>query len=77
MTKCLLFWGVPFLLLRGTMIDVKGGTIAFRVSDEMVGFGMKTVNKDSFDYSCGMINDHSVKERFFASSTQHDLFNPP
>jgi len=58
------------------MIDVKGGMIAFRVSDEMVGFGMETVNKEPIDFSCCMIDNHSVKERFLASSTQHDLFDP-
>ena len=56
------------------MIDVKGGMIVFRVSDEMVGFGMETVNKEPFDFSCCMIDDHSVEER--ASSTQYDLFDP-
>ena len=44
------------------MIDVKGGMIAFQVSDEMVGFGMETVNKEPFDFSCCMIDNHSVKE---------------
>jgi len=51
------------------MINVKGGTIVFRVSDEIVGFGVETVNKEPFDFSCFMIDDHSVKERFLASST--------
>jgi len=32
------------------MFDVKGGMIAFRVSDEMVGFGMEIVNKEPFDF---------------------------
>ena len=50
-----------FLATARAMIDVKGGMIAFRVSDEMVGFGMETVNKELFDFSCCMINDHSVK----------------
>jgi len=68
--------GRPFLVTAGAMIDVKGGMFAFRVSDEMVGFGSETVNKELFDFSCYMINDLSVKERFLASSTQHDLFNP-
>jgi len=68
--------GRPFLATAGAMIDVKGGMIVFRVSDEMVGFGMETVNKEPFDFSCCMINDHSVKERFLASSTQYDLFDP-
>jgi len=53
--------GRPFLATVGSMIDVKGGMIPFRVSDEMVGFGMETVNKEPFDFSCCMINDHSVK----------------
>jgi len=68
--------GRPFLATAGAMIDVKGGMIAFRVSDEIVGFGMETINKEPFDFSCCMIDDHSVKERFLASSTQHDLFDP-
>jgi len=56
--------GRPFLATAGAMIDVKGGMIAFRVSDSMVGFGMETVNKEPFDFSCCMIDDHSVKQRF-------------
>jgi len=68
--------GRPFVATAGAMIDVKGGMIAFRVSDEMVGFGMETVNKKPFDFSCCMINDHNVKERSLTSSTQHDLFDP-
>jgi len=68
--------GKLFLATAGAIVDVKGGRIAFRVSDEMVGFGMETVNKEPFDFSCCMIDDHSVKERFLASSTQYDLFDP-
>jgi len=68
--------GRPYLATAGAMIGVKGGMIALRVSNEMVGFGMETVNKEPFDFSCCMINDHSVKELFLASSTQYDLFDP-
>jgi len=68
--------GRPFLATASTMIDLKGGMIAFRVSDKMVGFGMKTVNKEPFDFSCCMIDNHSVKERFLAPSTQYDPFDP-
>jgi len=68
--------GRPFLATAGPIFDVKGGRIAFRVSDEMVSFGMETVNKEPFDFSCSMIDDHNVKERFLASSTQYDLFDP-
>ena len=39
-----------FLATARAMIDVKGGMIAFRVSDEMVGFGMEIVNKEPFDF---------------------------
>jgi len=67
--------GRPFLATAGAIVDVKGGRIVFRVSDEMVGFGMETVNKKPFDFSCCMLDDHSVKERFLASSTQYDLFD--
>jgi len=59
MTPILL--GRPFLATAGAIVDVKGARIAFRVSDKMVGFGMETVNKDPFDFSCCMIDDHSVK----------------
>jgi len=65
--------GRPFLATSGAIVDVKGGRIAFRVSDEMVGFGMETFNKEPFDFSCCMIDDHSVKERFLVSSTQYDF----
>jgi len=68
--------GRPFLATVGAMIDVKGGMIAFRVSDEMVGFGMEIVSKKPFDFSCCMINDHNVQERSLTSSTQHDLSDP-
>jgi len=68
--------GRPFLATAWAIVDVKGGRIAFRVSDEMVGFGMETVNKEHFHFSCCMINDHIVKERFLASSAQYDLFDP-
>ena len=68
--------GRPFLATAGAIVDVKGGRIAFRVSNEMIGFGMETVNKEHFDFSCRMIDDHSVKERFLASSTQYDLLDP-
>ena len=44
--------GRPFLATAGAIVDVKGCRIAFRVSDEMIGFGMKTVNKEPFDFSC-------------------------
>jgi len=47
------------------------------VSNERVGFEIETLNKDRFDFSCCMIDDHGVKERSLASSTQHDIFNPP
>jgi len=68
--------GRPFLATARAMINVMGGMIAFRVSDEMVGFGMETVNKEPFDFSCCMIDNHSAKECFLASSTQHDPFDP-
>jgi len=68
--------GRPFPATAGAMIDIKGGMIAFRVSDEMVGFEMETVNKKPFDFSFCMINYHNVKERSLTSSTQHDLFDP-
>jgi len=69
--------GRPFLATAGAIIDVKRGRIIFQVSDEIVGFEIETLNKDHFDFSCCMIDDHSVKEHSLASSTQHDLFNPP
>ena len=64
--------GRPFLATAGAVIDVKGGQIAF----EMVGFRMEIVNLEPFYFPRCMIDDHSVKERFLASSTQHDLFDP-
>jgi hypothetical protein len=69
--------GRPFLATVGAIIDVKGGRIVFQVSDERVGFEMESLNKDPSDYSCCMIDDHSVKEHFLASSTQYDLPDPP
>jgi len=42
----------------------------------MVGFEWENVMKDLALYSCFMIKDHDVKERFLASSTQYDLFDP-
>jgi len=68
--------GRPFLATAGAMIDVKGGMIAFPVSDETVGFGMETVNRKPFDFSCCMIVDHNVKECSLTSSTQQDLSDP-
>jgi len=68
--------GRPFFATAGAIVDVKGGRIAFQVSDEMVGFGMKTINKEPFDFSCCMVDDHTMKERFLASSAQYDLFDP-
>jgi len=73
--QVLILLGRPFLVTVGDMIDVKGGMIAFRVSDEMVGFGMETVNKKPFDFSCCMIDDQNVQERSLTSSTPHDLFD--
>jgi len=58
------------------MIDVKGGMIVFQVSNEIVGFGIETVNKKPYEFSCCMLNDHIVQERSLTSSTQHDLFDP-
>jgi len=68
--------GRPFLTTVGAIIDVKGGRIVFQVSDEMIGFEIKDLNKDPTDFSCCMINDHSVKERFVTPSAQYDLFDP-
>jgi len=45
-------------------------------SDEMVGFEMASLIEDPVVYSCCMIDDHSVKERFLAPSAQYDLFYP-
>jgi hypothetical protein len=68
--------GRPFLATAGALIDVKLGRIVFQVSDTMVGFELENVMKGPALYSCCMIKDHNVKERFIASSTQHDLFDP-
>jgi len=57
------------------MIDVKGGMIAFKVSNEIVGFGMETVNRKPYDFSCCMLDAHVVQERSLTSSTQHALFD--
>ena len=61
--------GRPFLATARAIIHVKGGRIVFQVSDEIVGFEMASLNKDTFDFPCCMIEDHSVKERFLASPT--------
>jgi len=74
--QVLILLGRPFLATAGAIVDVKGGRIAFRVSDEMIGFGMETINKEPLDFSCCMIKDHSVKEHFLASFAQYDLFDP-
>jgi len=66
----------PFLATAGAIVDVKNRRIVFQVSDEMVGFEVENVMKGPALYSCCMINDHDVKERFLASSTQYDLFDP-
>jgi len=63
--------GRPFFTTAGVVIDVKGSRIAF----EMVCFGMEIVNQEPFYFPRCMIDDHSVKERFLVSSTQHDLFD--
>jgi len=68
--------GKPFLATAGAIVDVKNGRIVFQVSDEMVGFELKNVMKGPALYSLCMIKDHDVKERFLASSTQYDLFDP-
>ena len=68
--------GRPFLATAGAIFDVKNGRIVFQVSDEMVGFELENVMKGLALYSCCMINDHDVKERFLASSTQYDIFDP-
>jgi len=36
----------------------------------MVGFELENVMKGPVVYSCFMIKDHKVKDRFLASSTQ-------
>jgi len=60
----------PFLATAGAIINVKNGRIVFQVSDEMVGFELENVMKGPVVYSCFMIKDHKVKDRFLASSTQ-------
>jgi len=42
----------------------------------MLGFELENVMKGPALYSCCMIKDHDVKERFLASSAQYDLFDP-
>jgi len=68
--------GRPFLATVGAIVDVKNGKIVFQVSDEMVRFELENVMKGPALYSCCMIKYHDVKERFLASSTQYDLFDP-
>ena len=68
--------GRPFLATSGAIVDVKNGRIVFQVSDEMVGYELENVMKGPDLYSLCMIKDHDVKERFLASSTQYDLFDP-
>jgi len=68
--------GRPFLATAGAMVDVKNGRIVFQVRNEMVGFELENVMKGPSLYSCCMVKDHDVKERFLASSTQYDLFDP-
>ena len=68
--------GRPFLATAGAIIDVKNGRIGFQVSDEMVGFELENIMKGPALYSSCMIKDNDVKERFLASSTQYDLFDP-
>jgi len=68
--------GRPFLATAGAIVDVKNGRIVFQVSDEMVGFKLENVMKGPALYSLCTILDHDVKDRFLASSTQYDLFDP-
>ena len=68
--------GRPYLATAGAIVDVKNGRIVFQVSDGMIGFELENVMKGPALYSCCMIKDHDVKERFLASSTQYDLFDP-
>jgi len=68
--------GRPFLATVGAIVDVKNGRIVFQVSDEMVGFELENVMKGPALYSLCTIPDHHVKDRFLASSTQYDLFDP-
>jgi len=72
----LILQGRPFLATAGAIMDVKNGRIVFQVSEEMVGFELENVMKSPALYSCCMIKDHDVKERFLASSAQYDLFDP-
>jgi len=58
--QVLILLGRPFLVIAGAIVDIKGGRIAFKVSDEIVGFGMETINKEPFDFSCCMTNDHNA-----------------
>jgi len=60
--------GRPFLAIAGAIIDVKNGRIVFQVSDEMIGFELENVMKGPAHYSCCMIKDRDVKERFLVSS---------
>jgi len=68
--------GRPFIATTGAIVDVKNGRIVFHVSDEMVGFELENIMKGPSLYSCCMVKDHDVKERFLVSSTQYDLFDP-
>jgi hypothetical protein len=68
--------GRPFLATAGALVDVKFGRIVFQVSDKMIGFELEGFMKGPSLYSCCMLKYHDVKERFIASSTQHDLFDP-
>jgi len=61
---------------QAIIVDVKNGRIVFQVSDEMVGFELESVMKGPALYSLCTIPDHDVKDRFLASSTQYDLFDP-
>ncbi|KEH26561.1 hypothetical protein MTR_6g464680 [Medicago truncatula] len=73
---CPMILGRTFLATAGAIVDVKNGRIVFQVSDEMIGFELENVMKGPAFYSCCMIKDHDVKERFLASATQYDLFDP-
>ena len=66
----------PFLATMGAIVDVKNGRIVFQVSDEIVGFELENVMKGPALYSLCKLPDHDVKDRFLASSTQYDLFDP-
>jgi len=68
--------GRPFLATAGAIVNVKNGRIVFQVSDEMVGFELENVMKGPALYSLCTILDHDVKDRFLASCTQYDLFDP-